>query len=138
MRAAPALAIALLLAAPAGAQTAGGSGEIVTNAETVRDLALICDPPWSGVPRLEAIAYCQGFVTAAGQYHALLYPQGGPARPLFCLPTPGPTIAESGVAFAAWARQQPRFAQEPALDGFLRWAQESFPCPPAGARRRAR
>jgi hypothetical protein len=136
MRAAPALAIALLLAVPAAAQP--GDAAIVTNAETVRDLALICDPPWTGVPRLEAIAYCQGFVTAAGQYHALLYPQGGPARPLFCLPPSRPSIAESGVAFAAWARQQPRYAQEPALDGFLRWAQAQYPCPQTGTRRPSR
>lgn len=130
-----------LLAAPAEALAQGGGGAgspraaspgggIVTHVETVADLAAVCDPSWSGVPRLEAIAYCQGFLTSAGQYHALLYPRGGPARPLFCVPTPGPSIAESGIAFAAWARQNPAHAREPALDGLLRWAQASFPCPP--------
>jgi hypothetical protein len=81
------------------------------------------------VPRLEAIAYCQGFLTGFGQYHALLYPQGGPAWPLFCVPVPGPTVAQSGVAFAAWSRENPRYAAEPALDSLLRWAQTRFPCP---------
>ena len=108
---------------------------VVTHVQTASDLAAICDPAWGGVPRLEAIAYCQGFLTGFGQYHALLYPQGGPARPLFCVPVPGPTVAQSGIAFAAWARENPQYGGEPALDGLLRWAQASFPCPPAEAAR---
>ena len=54
----------------------------VTQVQTARDLAAVCDPTGIGVPRLEAIAYCQGFLTSFGQYHALLYPRNGPARPL--------------------------------------------------------
>ena len=111
---------------------------ILTHADTVRDLAALCDPQWGGIPRLEAIAYCQGFLTAAGQYHALLHPARGPIRPLFCLPERVPTVAESGVDFAQWARATPRFADEPALDGFLRWAQARYPCPPVQAGRAMR
>jgi hypothetical protein len=124
---------AALMGTPSLAQPPPGAGA-VTHVETVRDLAAVCDPQWGGMPRLEAIAYCQGFLTAAGQYHALMHPAGGPIRPLFCLPRPGPTIAESGVDFAQWARATPRFSGEPALDGFLRWAQARYPCPaqPAG------
>jgi hypothetical protein len=116
-----------------GAPAATGQA-IVTHVQTASELAAICDPAWGGVPRLEAIAYCQGFLTSFGQYHTLLYPQGGPARPLFCVPVPGPTVAESGVAFAAWARENSRFGNEPALDGLLRWAQVNFPCPATPAR----
>jgi len=115
---------------------------LVDHVSTVRDLAAVCDPSWGGVPRLEAIAYCQGFLTAAGQYHTLLYPASGPVRPIFCVPNPGPTIAESGIAFAAWARSNGQYMREPALDGLLRWAQATFPCPqnatPARAPRAAR
>jgi hypothetical protein len=49
--------------------------------------------------------------------------------PLFCVPAPGPTVAQFGVAFATWARENPRYGNEPALDGLLRWAQANFPCP---------
>lgn len=108
---------------------------IVTHVHTASELAVVCDPAWGGVPRLEAIAYCQGFLTSFGQYHALLYPQGGPARPLFCVPVPGPTVAQSGVAFATWARENTQYGGEPALDGLLRWAQANFPCPPASTAR---
>jgi Rap1a immunity proteins len=120
-------------AAPAMAQPAA-TATPVTQVQTAGDLAAVCDPGWGGVPRLEAIAYCQGFLTSFGQHHALLYPGGGRAQPLFCLPTPGPTIAQSGVAYAAWARANPRHAGEPALDGLLRWAQATYPCRAAAPR----
>lgn len=137
MRAVTALALAVALSgtaalaprAMAQGTPAPGTPAIVTQAQTANDLAAICDPTWSGVPRLEAIAYCQGFLTSFGQYHTLLYPRGGPARPLFCVPVPGPTVAQSGLAFAAWTRENPRYGNEPALDGLLRWAQANFPCP---------
>ena len=138
------LGSAMALAQPAFAQPAATAQQeaLVDHVSTVADLAAVCDPSWGGVPRLEAIAYCQGFLTAAGQYHTLLYPAAGPVRPIFCVPTPGPTIAESGIAFAAWARVNAQHAREPALDGLLRWAQSSFPCPqtatPARAPRAAR
>jgi hypothetical protein len=127
-----ALAAALVLGSTAAlAQPPPPQEALVTHAETVRDLAAICDPGWGGVPRLEAIAYCQGFITAAGQYHALMHPARGPMRPLFCLPEPRPSVAETGVDFARWARSAPSYANEPALDGFLRWAQARYPCAPA-------
>jgi hypothetical protein len=113
------LAVGLVLAAlPARAQP-----RPMDQVQTVAELAAVCDPTTTGVPRLEAIAYCQGFLTSAGQYHALMYPAGRPVRPLFCLPNPGPSIAQSGIAFARWARENASYANEPALDGMLRWAQ---------------
>ena len=139
-------ALALCLAAGAAfAQPAATrqQEDLIDNVNTVADLAAVCQPSWGGVPRLEAIAYCQGFLTAAGQYHALLHPANGPMRPLFCTPTPAPSIAESGIAFSNWARANPQYAREPALDGMLRWAQSAYPCPqsttpPARAPRAAR
>ena len=132
--AAPLLAAALIGApAPARAQAPGP----VTDVRTVSDLAAVCDPQLRGVERLESIAYCQGFVTAAGQYHAALYPADGPRRPLYCLPNPPPSVAQTGLGFAAWARQNPQHANEPALDGLLRWAQSAYPCPTTAASERS-
>jgi hypothetical protein len=133
-----AVTLAALLALAAGPALAQPPPAPVTHVETVRDLAAVCDPQWGGMPRLEAIAYCQGFITAAGQYHTLTHPPGSAIGPLFCLPERRPTIAESGVDFAQWARATPRYAEEPALDGFLRWAQARHPCPPAPAGRAIR
>ena len=127
------LLVALLGGAPALAQAQGrpqAQATHVTDVRTVSDLATVCDPQQlRGMERLESIAYCQGYLTAAGQYHTSLHPAGGPRRPLFCVPNPPPSVAQSGLAFAAWARQNPQHANEPALDGLLRWAQSAYPCP---------
>ncbi|GAA0586728.1 hypothetical protein GCM10009416_26580 [Craurococcus roseus] len=132
--AAPLLA-ASLLPTPASAQA---PGRHVTDVRTVSDLAAVCDPQVRGVERLESIAYCQGYITAAGQFHTALHPSDGPRRPLFCVPAPAPSVAQTGLGFAAWARQNPQRANEPALDGLLRWAQATYPCPTnAAAARRA-
>lgn len=130
----PAGALALLL----GSGAAFAQQPNVDHVQAVRDLAAICDPTTMGVPRLEAIAYCQGFLTSFGQHHALMNPAGGPpGRTLFCVPNPGPSIAQSGIAFARWSRENPSHAAEPALDGLLRWAQASSPCPTAARAPRA-
>ena len=136
MRSITIFALALLIggaAIPASEPMAQGTSvaqgqAIVTHVRTTSELAAICDPNWGGVPRLEAIAYCQGFLTSFGQYHTLLYPPGGPSQPLFCVPVPGPSVAESGLAFASWARANAQHSNEPALDSLLRWAQMRFPC----------
>jgi hypothetical protein len=126
------LAAAAMLAGavfmPAGASAQPSRADTLDHVQTVSDLAAVCDPSRTGVPRLEAIAYCQGFLTSAGQYHALMHPTGGPVRPLFCVPNPGPSVAEAGIAFASWARANPERGGEPALDGLLRWAQATYPC----------
>ena len=137
-------ALAALVVVPAMAQQRGqqpDGTDLIDHVRTVSDLARVCDPSWRGVPQLEAIAYCQGFLTGAGQYHTLLHPTGGRSRPLYCIPTPGPTVAEGGVAFTAWARSNPQHGNEAALDGMLRWAQATYPCnapnartPPRGGR----
>lgn len=127
-------ALALLLVGG----NASAQPRVMDHVQTAAELAAMCDPATTGVPRLEAIAYCQGFLTSAGQYHVLTNPPGRPVRPLFCVPNPGPSIAQSGIAFARWVRENPSHAQEPALDGMLRWAQASFPCPVEPASRRAR
>jgi hypothetical protein len=112
--------------------------DLTDNVQSTRDLAAVCDPRVQGVRRYEAIAYCQGFLTAAGQYHSMMYPANGRARPLYCVPTPGPSVAEAGLGFAAWSRANPGRWNEPALDGFIRWAQERFPCEQAEPVRRNR
>ncbi len=128
-------ALALLL----GSGAAVAQPSAVTSVRSVQDLSAVCNPEWGGVPRLEAIAYCQGFLTSMGQYHALLLQAHGSMGSMFCVPNPGPSIAESGIAFASWARANPANAQDPAMSGLLRWAQATFPCPtPARAPRAQR
>jgi hypothetical protein len=133
-----AAALAMLASVPALAQSSTSTTAPVTEVRTSADLAAICDPAASNPLRLESIAYCQGFLTAAGQYHAALNPSATTARPLFCLPAPPPSVAQAGLAFAAWSRQNPQHGGEPAVDGLLRWAQAAYPCPPAATSPAAR
>ncbi|KAA2214874.1 Rap1a/Tai family immunity protein [Teichococcus oryzae] len=132
-----AAALAALAAAPALAQTAPATapGAIITHANSAGDLAALCDPAPDNPRRLESIAYCQGYMTSAGQFHAALNPPNSSRRPMFCLPSPPPTIAESGLGFAAWVRQNPQHANESPIDGLFRWAQATYPCPTGTAPR---
>ena len=124
--------LAALAFSPAQAQPT----DHVTHVRTTAELGMVCDPQVTGVPRLESIAYCQGFLNSFGQYHSSAHPAGRPGQ-LFCVTNPGPSIAESGLSFARWSRSNPQRAAEPALDGLLRWAEATHPCPtPAAAPRR--
>ncbi|WP_159347781.1 Rap1a/Tai family immunity protein [Roseomonas harenae] len=131
-----ALPVAALLAAPSTARAQSPSAP--TSVSTTADLAAICLPSTTGVQRLEAIAYCQGYVTAFGHYHTMLHPAGGRRPPLYCLPNPTPSVAESAIAFANWAKQNPQYGSEPATDGLLRWAQATYPCSAGAAQPAAR
>lgn len=128
-------ALAALAAGPALAQNTPGPGgsqtSIVTQVQSANDLAAVCDPSWGGMARFEAIAYCQGFITAAGQFHARMNTgrSAGGRSPIYCLPQEdGPTVAQAGYAFANWTRQNSQHGSEPAIDGLMRWAQTTYPC----------
>ncbi|MBO1078153.1 Rap1a/Tai family immunity protein [Roseomonas haemaphysalidis] len=132
---AAAAALVLMSGAPVLAQApmATAPATPVTEVRTAADLAAVCDPAASNPLRLESIAYCQGFLTGAGQYYAALHPASATTPPLFCLPQTPPSVAQTGLAFAAWSRQNPQHGAEPAVDGLLRWAQATYPCPAAAA-----
>ncbi|MFC3126254.1 Rap1a/Tai family immunity protein [Pseudoroseomonas globiformis] len=122
-------------AALAQSQAQPAQQQSVTHAATAGDLAALCDPA-PGPLRLESIAYCQGYLTGAGQLHTALNPPNTGRRPLFCLPNPPPSVAESGIAFSAWIRANPQHAQSPAPEGLFRWAQATYPCPATPGRGR--
>lgn len=117
------LAVALATAGPVLAET----GTVTTG-----PLAELC-----GAASPTAQAYCRGFLIGAGQYHATITAPGG-LDPLFCLPTPAPSVEQVQAGFAAWARANPQHANERAIEGVMRWAASAFPCvrPAAGTANR--
>ncbi|MFH5923471.1 Rap1a/Tai family immunity protein [Roseomonas xinghualingensis] len=121
---------AFLAAAPAARAQAPSTP---TSVSTTAELAAICLPDAAGVQRLEAIAYCQGYVTAFGQYHTMMHPAGSRRAQLYCLPNPTPSVAEAAIAFANWAKQNPQYGNAPAPEGLLRWAQATYACPGTAA-----
>jgi len=115
----------LLAVAPAAAQVdqqnfRGGKTD---------DLAALCGASPQDPLGPPAIAWCHGFMVAAGQYHRELSAPGGVLRPLFCLPDPAPTLDEARASFVAWARANPQYANERAIDGLMRFAAQTYPCP---------
>lgn len=75
-------------------------------------------------------AYCRGFMIGAGQYHLAIAAARGGQR-IFCLPEPGPSMEAVQVAFVEWARANTQHGAERAVDGLMRFAATTYPCPPA-------
>ena len=118
-----ALALGPGLARAQGSTAPGGSG--VTTAA----LAQLC-AAGGGTDTVSAAAvgYCRGFIIGAGQYHSELTTRVAGRPPVFCLPTPSPSIEAAQDSFVAWARANPQHAGEKALIGLMRWAAATFPC----------
>ncbi len=122
--------LGLLVAAaswPAAAQTPPTPSPVGVTAGTLAEMCA----SGAGTDMISAasVGYCRGFLIATGQYHAEL--TAGPAGrpPVFCLPTPSPTIEAAQDAFVAWVRDHPEAAGEKALIGVMRWAATAYPCP---------
>jgi len=77
-----------------------------------------------------AVNYCHGFLMATGQFHTTLTRPGGGVQPMYRLPSPLPTVSDITAAFVTWARANPQYAGESAVEGVVRFATAASPCPP--------
>jgi Rap1a immunity proteins len=132
--------LGLAVAWPAAAQAPAAPAAV--GAETFRAgttgaLGQLCGSGTSSAVGTAANVYCHGFLSGVGQFHREVTREGGPLAPLYCAPQPPPPVEQVASAFAAWARANPQHAGEPAVDGLIRFAQATYPCPPrpAAARR---
>ena len=124
-------AVAVLLPAAAWAQTAEGPRQ-----RTLGDLARLCSVPASQDRAAEAMAFCHGYLLGIGDFHAAAFPASSRPGPLFCPPSPQPTLTQVTGSLVAWVEAHPQYAGERAIDGVTRWAQATYPCPtqPSAAR----
>ena len=118
----------LLAAAGASAQTAAPVAQPLSTAT----LANLCASQGGEMEMDRALGFCRGFIISAGQYHREITLPGGRAA-IFCLPTPAPSVSEAQASFVAWAGAHPQYAGEAAVNGLLRWAAATYPCPTAAA-----
>ena len=124
------LAAAVLAGHAAWAQTAPPPHGGRSPPRTVAALAEVCGTPPSSPDHTAASYFCRGFLAGVGQYHAALHPRGGTRPPLFCVPDPPPRLVDAAAAFVAWARANPQLGGDMAVDGLMRFAQQTYPCPP--------
>jgi hypothetical protein len=124
----------IAFAAPARAQVS----EQTFRGGRTSDLAALCAADPAVENGIAARAWCHGFIIGAGQYHTSLAAADPARERLFCLPEPTPTLDEARGAFVAWARANPQFSPEKAIDGLMRFAVATWPCPPAAPPRSRR
>jgi hypothetical protein len=108
---------------------AAGVTEAQFQARTTADLAALCGAGPQDPNRLAAVSVCHGFLIGAGQYHSAITRPGGRVAPVYCAPTPPPTLDQVTTGFVAWARANPQHANESAVDGLARFAAATYPCP---------
>lgn len=130
-------AVAAGLLAAASPVAAQGPTTAPTTGLTTAGLAEACAANPADTAGVAGVAYCRGFLIAAGQYHAELTVRPGDRTAIFCLPNPSPTVEAAQASFVAWAQANPQHAGEKALIGLMRWAGTTYPCPPAPATRPA-
>lgn len=124
---------ALLLAtAPAAAQAPPQRSV----PRTVAELAEVCAIGPGSVDYTAATFYCRGFLSGVGQYHAAMHPAGRGRPPIFCVPDPPPALGAAVSGFVTWAGAHPEHAGEAAVDGLMRYAAATWPCPPGQERAR--
>jgi hypothetical protein len=92
------------------------------------DLVEICSTPASDSLYDAAMGFCHGY--AIGAYHYYQATVSGPeGKPFVCVPSsPPPTRTEGLQMFLAWARNNPQYMGEPAVDTLFRWLAATWPC----------
>jgi len=128
--------ILVLAAGLASAAALPAAAQAPERGITTATLAQACASTGSDAAGATAVGFCRGFITGAGQYHREI---SAHRAPIFCLPTPSPSFEAAQSSFIAWAAANAQYGDAPALDGLLRWAAATYPCPtqaPTAARRR--
>jgi hypothetical protein len=121
----------LFLLVVAGLLWAVGSEAVTRDNFLVRntqDFIEICSVPDNDPLRDAAIGFCHGYGVGAVHYYLAAY-SGPEAKKFVCLPDPPPSRSEGVQMFLAWARENPQYLNEPAVETIFRWLGKKWPCP---------
>ncbi|WP_198374408.1 Rap1a/Tai family immunity protein [Roseomonas rubea] len=118
------------MAAPASAQ--GTAPPLFTTAE----LARACGPSEGDANALASRSVCYAVLVTVGQAHAMYTTGPRAAPPAFCMPNPSPSLEQVASGFVAWVAANQQHAGTRAVEGALRYAAATYPCPRPAARRR--
>jgi Rap1a immunity proteins len=93
-----------------------------------QDFVEICSVPEKDPLHAAALGFCHGY--GVGAVHYYLAAHAGPeAKKFVCLPDPPPSRTEGVQMFLAWARENPQYLKEPAVETIFRWLASKWPCP---------
>jgi hypothetical protein len=119
------LGAAAVVSAPAAAEIS----EQTFRSGRAGDLATLCATSESSPGGVAARAWCNAFIVATGQYHNALAAANPALERVYCLPDPNMTLDQVRTAFVNWAQAHPESAGERAVDGLMRFAGTTWPCP---------
>jgi len=120
---------AALCLAPAVSLAVKEENFIVKNA---RDLVEICGTAQSDEMYTAAINFCEGYVVGAYAYHRALYSDKKHKDPV-CLPDPPPPRLQAIASFVTWAKANPQYDDERAVEALGKFLTETWPCPESEA-----
>lgn len=135
----PATAALAALLAVIGATSARPSSAQAVADQTPRsaltgDLAALCATASADATGAAARAWCHGFIVSAAQYHGSLAAANPATGRVYCVADPDRlTLDEVRGAFVAWSRANPQYGGDRAIDGLMRFAAATWPCPQAAA-----
>jgi hypothetical protein len=127
---------AAALVVAAGSTVAAATAESF-QVKNTQDLVDLCAVQGNDPVRVQAIHFCEGYLTGVYHYHQALTRGRGQA-PVFCPTGALPTRDQAVAMFVAWAQSNQQYMDEPAIDSLFRWAVETWPCPRGAARRTSR
>jgi hypothetical protein len=79
------------------------------------DLVEICAVPPDDAMHAAAIGFCHGYGVGAFHYYEASV-SGPEGKPFVCLPDPSPPRTEALQMFLSWARENPQYMGEPAVE----------------------
>lgn len=89
------------------------------------DLVRVCATEPSASDYATATAFCHGVLAGAYGYYDASTP---PAERFICPPEPRPSRTKVAGDFVAWGKARPQLMQSHAVDTFIRFAAEAYPC----------
>ena len=93
------------------------------------DIVALCATPSSDPLYTAAVHMCHGF--GAGTYQTLVaLARHEKLQPVVCAPAPAPTRNETVGRFLEWARRNPQYLSDPAVETMGRFFITEFPCRP--------
>lgn len=89
------------------------------------DLVRVCSVPQDDPHYLNAMGFCHGLLVGSYRYYDSTVK---PANRFICTPNPIPSRAKVMGDFVQWAKANPRYMKDAAMDTLFRYLGETYPC----------